>query len=122
MVLSAIGLYGLVSYSVAQRTQELGIRMALGASRRELVHLVLDQGLRLALVGSAIGIAAGLAAARVLVALMPGIEPNDPIAFVAVNRRVARIVGRSELHSRAKRGTNRSCDCAPRRLQHQGSE
>jgi ABC-type antimicrobial peptide transport system permease subunit len=84
LVLSAIGLYGLMSYSVAQRTQELGIRMALGASRRELVHLVLDQGLRLALVGSAIGIAAGLAATRILVALTPGIEPNDPMAFVAV--------------------------------------
>jgi putative ABC transport system permease protein len=84
LVLAAVGLYGLVSYAVAQRTQELGVRLALGASPGELVRLVLGQGLQLAAVGAALGLGAGLAATRVLVALTPGIEPSDPIAFVAV--------------------------------------
>ncbi|HEY6214523.1 MAG TPA: FtsX-like permease family protein, partial [Vicinamibacterales bacterium] len=84
VALAGIGLYGLVSYSVAQRKQEMGIRMALGATRAELVRLVLTQGVRLAAIGAALGIAGGLAATRVLTGLTAGIRPNDPLTFVVV--------------------------------------
>jgi putative ABC transport system permease protein len=84
VALAAIGLYGLVSYSVSQRTHELGVRVALGASRSEVVRLVLAQGVTLAAVGSAIGLAAGLATTRALVGLIKGIQPNDPVTLLAV--------------------------------------
>jgi len=82
--LAAIGLYGLVSYSVSQRKQEMGIRMALGATHGELVRLVLTQGVRLAAIGAALGLAGGLAATRVLVGLSAGIRPTDPLTFIVV--------------------------------------
>ena len=84
LVLAAVGLYGLISFSVAQRAHEMGIRIALGASRSEIVRLVLGEGVALAVVGTAIGIAGGLAATRALVGLMAGIQPNDPLTFVVV--------------------------------------
>jgi predicted permease len=84
VVLAAVGLYGLIAFSVAQRSHEMGIRAALGASRPELMRLVLGEGVGLAAVGTAIGIAGGLAATRVLVGLMAGIQPNDPLTFVVV--------------------------------------
>jgi putative ABC transport system permease protein len=84
VALAAIGLYGLVSYSVSQRTHEVGIRVALGASRSEVVRLVLRQGVMLAAVGSALGLAGGLAATRVLAGLMKGVQPYDPATLVAV--------------------------------------
>ncbi len=82
--LAAIGLFGLISYSVSQRIPELGIRVALGASRAEVLRLVLAQGLTLAAVGAAIGLAAGLAASRMLVGLVQGVRPNDPLTLLAV--------------------------------------
>lgn len=84
ITLATIGLYGLISYSVLQRTHELGIRVALGASRGELMRLVLGQGLRLSALGLAIGMVGGLAATRALVGLFHGIEPNNPVTFAAV--------------------------------------
>jgi putative ABC transport system permease protein len=84
VALAAIGLYGLVSYSVAERSREIGVRMALGASRRQVMRMVLDDGLRLSAIGAALGVAGGLAATRVLVGLMNGVQPNDPLTFVAV--------------------------------------
>ena len=84
MVLAAIGLYGLIAYSVTQRTHELGVRVALGASRGEIVRLVIGQGMRLALAGAAVGLAAALATARLLAGLVKGTEPNDPATLVAV--------------------------------------
>ncbi len=84
VVLAAVGLYGLVSFSVAQRSHEMGIRVALGASRSEIVRLVLGEGLGLAAAGTAIGVAAGLAATRLLIGLIAGIEPRDPFTFAIV--------------------------------------
>jgi putative ABC transport system permease protein len=84
LLLSAVGIYGLVSYSVTQRTQELGIRAALGAQRRDILRLVLGQGTRLTLLGVAFGIGAALAITRLLARLLFGIRPTDPLTFAAV--------------------------------------
>ena len=84
LTLAAIGLYGVVSYGVTQRTSELGVRLALGAERSALVRLVLRQGLGLALTGIAIGLAGALAVVRVLPRLAPGIQPGDPLTLSAV--------------------------------------
>ena len=84
-VLAAIGAYGVISYSVAERTQEIGIRMALGAKRREILTMVLGQGLRLAIVGTVIGAGAALAVTTLLRTFLFRIGPRDPITFVAVS-------------------------------------
>ncbi len=84
LVLATIGLYGVVAYSVGQRTQEFGIRMALGAQRSDVVRLVLTQGLKLALAGTAIGIAVALALSRVLRQLLFGVRPADPVTIAGV--------------------------------------
>jgi predicted permease len=85
LLLAAIGIYGVMAYSVEQRTQEIGIRLALGAEVRAVRRMVIWQGLRLALAGVAIGIVAALAVARVLTTLLFGVEPRDPAAFVTVS-------------------------------------
>jgi putative ABC transport system permease protein len=84
LVLAAIGIYGLMSYSVEQQTAELGLRMALGAGRPELFRLIVKQGMTPALIGVVCGIALALGAARVLKSLLFGVQPNDPFSFVAV--------------------------------------
>jgi putative ABC transport system permease protein len=84
LLLAAVGLYGLVSYTVSQRTHELGIRLALGAARGEIVRLVLGQGLWLVGVGAALGLAGAFAATRLLVGLVKGVQSNDPVTFVLV--------------------------------------
>jgi len=81
LLLSCIGLYGVLSYTVAQRTREIGIRMALGAERREVLRLVLRAALRLALLGAALGIPAALAAARLLASQLFGVSAADPFAI-----------------------------------------
>ena len=85
LLLGAIGVYGIVGYSVAQRTQEFGIRMALGARRRDVVRMVLGQDLRLALFGLLIGLAGSLAIARLIAGLLFGITPADPGTLVATS-------------------------------------
>jgi putative ABC transport system permease protein len=83
-VLAAIGLYGLLAYSVAQRRREIGVRMALGAQRRGILALVLGQGALLAGIGVVAGLAGAFAATRYLSSLLFGITPLDPATFVAV--------------------------------------
>ncbi|PWT93383.1 MAG: hypothetical protein C5B55_04640 [Blastocatellia bacterium] len=84
LVLAAVGIYGLISYSVAQRTQEMGIRMALGAQVRDVLTLILKQGLALALVGEAIGLIAAFAATRLMRGLLFGVAPTDVTVFISV--------------------------------------
>jgi predicted permease len=84
LLLACIGLYGLLSYEVARRTRELGIRMALGAQRGELLRLVVGQGILLVAVGAAIGIAAAVGVLRFMSAMLYGIHANDPATFAAV--------------------------------------
>jgi len=81
LTLAAIGLYGVISQSVAQRTQEIGIRMAIGAQPREVLGLVLGSGLRLVAIGVAIGLAGAFALTRVLQTLLFGVTAHDPLTF-----------------------------------------
>ncbi|HMB53542.1 MAG TPA: FtsX-like permease family protein, partial [Thermoanaerobaculia bacterium] len=83
-LVAAIGLYGVVSYSVAQRTREIGIRMTLGARTRDVARLVLDQGTRLALAGVVLGLAGGLLLMRLAQGLLYGVSASDPLTVVAV--------------------------------------
>lgn len=84
LLLAAVGLYGVLSYLVSQRTQELGIRVALGADRRALLRMVVGQGTRVALVGVGIGIVGALASGRTIAALLYGVSPTDPLVLSAV--------------------------------------
>ncbi len=84
LVLAAIGIYGLMAYSVEQRTQEMGIRMALGADRSTIRKLVVWHGMRLALVGVVLGIAAAFGLTRLIATFLFGVKPWDPAVFVTV--------------------------------------
>jgi putative ABC transport system permease protein len=84
MLLSAVGIYGLLSHAVTQRTQEMGIRMALGAQVGDVLKLVLRQGMTLALAGVAIGVVGAFALTRLIRGLLFGVGPNDAMTFVVV--------------------------------------
>ncbi len=84
LFLATIGIYGLMAYSVQQRTHEIGIRMALGASRRNVGNMILAEGATLMLIGMVVGVSAALALTRMMTSLLYGVKPWDPIAFGAV--------------------------------------
>jgi putative ABC transport system permease protein len=84
VVLAAIGMYGVISYSVAQRTREIGIRMALGAARASVFRLVIVQGARMATVGIVTGLAASAAITRWMAGFLYGVTPLDPVTFAVV--------------------------------------
>jgi putative ABC transport system permease protein len=84
LLLSSLGIYGVLSYAVTQRTQEIGIRMALGAGRREVLRLVMIDGLRLAVAGIAIGLGVSFALTRLMTGLLFGVSASDPVTLLAV--------------------------------------
>jgi putative ABC transport system permease protein len=84
VVLALIGVYGVIGYSVAQRTREIGIRVALGATRSDVVALVVRAGMGWSLVGVAGGFAGALGLSRLISGLLFGVTPNDPATFVAI--------------------------------------
>jgi len=84
LILAAVGIYGVMSYSVARRTQEIGIRISLGASRSDVLRLVARQGMVLALAGSAAGIVGALLLSRLMTKLLYGVLPTDPVTFTVV--------------------------------------
>lgn len=81
LALAAVGIYGVVSYSVSHRSHEIGIRMALGAQRRDILKMIIEYGLKLALVGAAIGLAAAFVLTRVMTSLLYGVSAIDPFTF-----------------------------------------
>jgi putative ABC transport system permease protein len=83
-VLASVGLYGVMSYNVTQRAKELGVRLALGAASRDLVGLILEQGMRLALVGVGIGLVAAYALTRLMSTMLFNVSATDPLTFVAI--------------------------------------
>jgi predicted permease len=84
LVLSCVGIYGVVSYLVGQRTHEIGVRMALGAQREDVMRLVLGQGARMALIGVAVGLAAALGLTQLMASQLFGVTAHDPLTFVLV--------------------------------------
>jgi len=84
LALASVGIYGVISYLVSQRTQEIGIRLALGARRADVLRLILTQGTKMAGLGVLIGLAASLLLTRLMAKMLYGVSPSDPLTFFAV--------------------------------------
>jgi ABC-type antimicrobial peptide transport system permease subunit len=84
LLLAVVGVYGVVSYAATQRTQELGIRMALGASPRQILVLLLAQGARLVIAGLLFGLAGAWALTRAMSHMLVGVSPSDPLTYLSV--------------------------------------
>jgi len=85
LVLASVGIYGVISYAVAQRTREIGVRMALGARPADVLRMILTEGLKLVVIGVVFGVAAALTLTRLLAGMIYGVSMRDPLVFVAVN-------------------------------------
>jgi predicted permease len=85
LLLGIVGLYGVIAYSVSQRTHEIGIRMALGAQKRDVLNLVMKGGMSLTVIGVGVGVAGAMALTRFLSSLLYGVKPTDPLTFVVVS-------------------------------------
>ena len=84
LLLATIGIYGVVAFAVAQRTHEIGIRIALGADRRDILKLIVGQGMILIAIGAGVGLALALTATQLLKSLLFGVSATDPLTFVSV--------------------------------------
>ena len=91
LVLAAIGIYAIMSYAVAARTREIGIRIALGAQRQSVVRMVVGQVIRLVIAGAAIGLAGALAVGRLIASVLVGTQPTDPRALLSVSLLLATV-------------------------------
>jgi putative ABC transport system permease protein len=85
LVLASVGIYGVISYTATQRTHEIGIRMALGAERADVLRMVVSHGLRLSLIGIGAGLAAALGLTRLMSSMLFGVRPTDFVTFAAVS-------------------------------------
>jgi putative ABC transport system permease protein len=84
LLLAALGIYGVISYMVTERTHEIGIRLALGAQRQNILAIVLGQGLRLVLTGAAAGLIGAIIIGQLMASLLYGVRPTDPVTFAVV--------------------------------------
>jgi len=84
LILVAVGVYSVIAYTVARQTREIGIHMALGAARRDVLRMVSAMGLRLIAIGAAIGLAASFATTRLIAAQLTGVSPHDPLTLAGV--------------------------------------
>jgi putative ABC transport system permease protein len=84
LLLAALGIYGVISYMVTERTHEIGIRLALGAQRQDILAIVLGQGLRLVLTGAAAGLIGAIIIGQLMASLLYGVRPTDPMTFAVV--------------------------------------
>jgi len=91
LVLAAVGIYGVVSYTVSQATHDIGVRMALGADARKVLSMVIGDAMKMALVGIVIGLALGFAATRAMKSLLFGVSAADPLTFTAVAIAIAAV-------------------------------
>ena len=85
LLLASIGIYGVISYSVAQRTREIGIRRALGAQTKDVLRMIITQGMILALIGAGLGLVGAFLATRVMRSLLYGVSTTDPLIFIGVS-------------------------------------
>jgi ABC-type antimicrobial peptide transport system permease subunit len=85
LLLASVGIYGVLSYLVGQRTQEIGVRMALGAQRVHVLRMILSDGARMALIGIGLGLVAAVALTRFMESMLFGVKPTDPLTFLGVS-------------------------------------